>query len=99
MLRVWKISGEELLAIEKKDMRNDDISTLKTLLRSMYGFPVNTQTLVLDGCSLEPHCRVRFPSDLQLILSLGSGYLVFWHQKQPGSGFRRCMRRCQPDMQ
>ncbi|CAE7811133.1 mask, partial [Symbiodinium sp. CCMP2456] len=69
MLRVWKISGEELVAIEKKDMWNDDIHTLKTLLRSMYGFPVHTQTLVLDGCSLEPHCRVRFPSDLQLILT------------------------------
>ena len=53
MLRVWKVSGEELVAIEQKDMRSDNIYTLKTLLRSMYGFPVHTQTLVLDGGSAE----------------------------------------------
>ncbi|CAE7194055.1 ANKRD17 [Symbiodinium natans] len=72
MLRVWKMSGEELVALRREDFSEsyDVADELRRLLRNRYGFPVCTQTLLLDGGKLEPTCRLSFPSDLQLILSV-----------------------------
>ena len=92
MLRVWKMSGEELVALRREDFSEsyDVADELRRLLRNRYGFPVCTQTLLLDGGKLEPTCRLSFPSDLQLILCLGSGVGIFWFKSLKPKAARVC---------
>ena len=71
MLRLWKISGEELPNIDKEGLRN--VKGLKLRLRELHGFPVCLQQLLCDGRRLENSASLDLVADVQLVLLPVSG--------------------------
>ena len=68
MLRVWKASGEELVAISGKELKT--VRALKKQLQGYCGLPRFRQRLLLDGRNMEDDESVDFPTDrdLQLVM-------------------------------
>ncbi|CAE7360043.1 mask [Symbiodinium natans] len=66
MLRVWKPSGEEVLALPQEEV--DDVRSLKRRLRGPSGTPRFRQRLLSDGQALEDAASLQGLTDLQLIL-------------------------------
>ncbi|CAE7606188.1 ASB3 [Symbiodinium sp. CCMP2456] len=68
MLRVWKASGEELVAISGKELKT--VRALKKQLQGYCGLPRFRQRLLLDGRNLEDDESLDFPTDrdLQLVM-------------------------------
>ena len=71
MLRLWKISGEELPNIDKEGLEN--VKGLKLRLRALHGFPVCLQQLLCDGRRLENSASLELVRDVQLVLLPVSG--------------------------
>ena len=70
MLRVWRVSGEELAAIPVEEL--GDVRSLKRRLRAKHGIPACTQQLLQGGERLLDDGIVQqlpVPTDLQLVLS------------------------------
>ena len=67
MLRVWKASGEELVAISNKELT---VRALKKQLQGYCGLPRFRQRLLLDGTNLQDNESLDFPTDrdLQLVM-------------------------------
>ena len=70
MIRVLKLSGEELVTVRGRDMQT--VSSLKWHLRSLYGLPMCMQKLVQNGCILENASGLSAPSDVQLVVVAAS---------------------------
>ena len=70
MIRVLKLSGEELVTVRGRDMQT--VSSLKWHLRSLYGLPMCMQKLVQNGCILENASGLSAPSDVQLVIVAAS---------------------------
>ena len=66
MLRVFKMSGEELVSTSVGELAS--VMTLKELLRSRYGFPICLQQLLQDSSCLDNSAKLDAPTDLQLVL-------------------------------
>ncbi|OLP91012.1 Ankyrin repeat, PH and SEC7 domain containing protein secG [Symbiodinium microadriaticum] len=68
MLRVWKASGEELVAISGKELKT--VRALKKQLQGYCGLPRFRQRLLLDGRNMEDDESLDFPTDrdLQLVM-------------------------------
>ena len=69
MLRLWRVSGEELGAIPMdvvKKLRN--VRTLKRHLRKLYGFPACIQQLVREGSRMNDDATLEEPIDVQVVL-------------------------------
>ena len=66
MLRVWRISGEELAAINAQEV--SDVRDLKKILRKLHGFPMCIQKLLHDGKALDSSTKLENPIDMQLVL-------------------------------
>ncbi|CAE7642658.1 mask [Symbiodinium sp. CCMP2592] len=67
MLRVWKVSGEELARVPVAEL--SDASELKRYLRVKNNLPICLQELLYNGALLQDDAKL-FPSmDVQLILS------------------------------
>lgn len=69
MLRVWKLSGEELAAVKEERFGGErTVKELKHLLQQVHGFPVCMQQLVRDGSTVDDIAELEFPDHLQLVL-------------------------------
>ena len=71
MLRVWRVSGEELATIPAEIAEElGSIWALKHRLRIKNGLPVCLQQLVHmhNGCRLDDAAKPRAPMDMQLVL-------------------------------
>jgi len=69
MLRVWKLTGEELVSVSPEELSLlSTARTLKSHLSRLYGFPETLQQLLYDGCLLKDADRLPTPADLQLVL-------------------------------
>eukprot|EP00439_Symbiodinium_sp_Y106_P044029 s5073_g5.t1 len=68
MLRIWKASGEELVAISGKEL--ETVRALKKQLQGFCGLPRFRQRLLLDGTNLQDNESLDFPTDrdLQLVM-------------------------------
>ena len=66
MLRIWKISGEELASFPVEEL--SDVMSLKHRLRAKHQIPVSLLRLVYDGCRLDDAFRLCTPMDVQLIV-------------------------------
>ena len=67
MLRVWRLSGEELAAINIADIR--EVTDVKAILCRQHGCPPSMQKLLHNGSILEDSTKLETPIDLQLVLS------------------------------
>ena len=65
MLRVWKASGEELVAIPSEGLT---VRALKKHLQSFCGLPRFRQRLLLGGENLQDDESLEFPTDRDLQL-------------------------------
>ena len=70
MIRVLKLSGEELVTVRGRDMQT--VSSLKWHLRSLFGMPMCMQKLVQNCCILENASVLSAPSDVQLVIVAAS---------------------------
>ena len=68
MIRVMKLSGEELAAFP--GMKT--VQRLKRELHSLHGLPLCLQQLVTDGHALDDATELNAPSDVQLVLLTAS---------------------------
>ena len=66
MIRVLKLSGEELAAAAVKDVTS--VKQLKQHLHGVYGLPVNMQQIVQDGRILQNAEKLDAPTVVQLVL-------------------------------
>ena len=67
MLRVAKLSGEEVASIEVEEV--SDVRSLKQRLSQLHGLPPRfRQRLLLNGRQLEDAAELDSPTDLQLVL-------------------------------
>ena len=66
MLRVWRMSGEQLAAISIDEISN--VRDVKDYLSRNFGFPVFLQQLLDNGSSLDDSALMPVPIDLQLVL-------------------------------
>ena len=66
MLRIWKLSGEELTALPAMEL--SDVKALKHSLRRRNGFPVSLQQLFHHGCRMDDTFKLGSCMDLQLVL-------------------------------
>ena len=67
MLRIWRVSGEELVALPLDQLT--DVSTLKKQLRAKEGMPCSFVQLLHDGHRLPDAFELKQPMDVQLALS------------------------------
>ena len=67
MLRVWRVSGEELHTVPVDEL--SDVATLKRQLRSKHGFPVCFQQLLHESRRLAEDEKLDAAVDVQLIIS------------------------------
>ena len=68
MLRIWRVSGQELPPINMKDEKIRSVRDLKRSLRSLHGFPLCMQQLLHDGNTLDNTTQLDAAMDLQLVL-------------------------------
>ena len=66
MLRIWRISGQELPAVSMEKVL--DVRDLKASLRSLHGFPMCMQQLLHKGNSLDNSTKLDVTMDLQIVL-------------------------------
>ena len=66
MLRVWRISGEELATLTQEEL--SDVAALKLHLRKLHGLPVCIQELVHRSTVLQDAAVLEVPLELQLLL-------------------------------
>ena len=66
MLRVWRVSGEELACIPEAAL--SDVRALKHRLRAEHSFPVSLMELLHEGSKLSDAAELHAPMDLQLVL-------------------------------
>ncbi|CAE6958332.1 TANC2 [Symbiodinium natans] len=66
MIRVWRVSGQELTSMAQEQVR--DVGTLKGCLSRLHGFPPRLQQLLHDGRILEDAEALTAPVDVQLLL-------------------------------
>ena len=66
MIRVLKLSGEELTAAAGDDVKN--AAELKEHLLSLFDLPVCIQQLVQGGCVLTDEAELSTPSEVFLVL-------------------------------
>ena len=66
MLRVWRVSGEELAAFRPEEVR--DVNGLKAALCMRYGFPECLQQLLHNGQNLDNGTKLDSPIDTQLVV-------------------------------
>ena len=66
MIRIWRISGQELTSISVDEISH--VQDLKSSLRRLHGFPICMQQLLRDSISLDNATRLDASIDLQLIL-------------------------------
>ena len=78
MLRVWRVSGQELLAINIQEQGICDVIGLKTLLRSLHGFPLCLQQLLHSGESLEDPTGLDASLDIQTLCRTLMYICCFW---------------------
>ena len=71
MIRVLKLSGQELAAVAVGDV--EDVGKLKRHLLSLYDLPVCMLQLVQDGCILGDAAVIDAPGAVQLVLVPVSG--------------------------
>ena len=67
MIRVRRVTGEELAAIPVEEL--SDVASLQRWLRAKHGMPVSLQQLLHDNRKLEDHDMLGAPMELQLILA------------------------------
>ena len=67
MIRVWRVSGEELATIPAEEL--SDVVSLQRQLRAKHGMPVSLQNLLHDGRKLSEQDKIGVPLELQLILA------------------------------
>ena len=67
MLRVWKVSGEELARVPVAEL--SDASELKRYLRVKNNLPICLQELLYNGALLQDDAKLFPAMDVQLILS------------------------------
>ncbi|CAE7533507.1 ASB3 [Symbiodinium sp. CCMP2592] len=73
MLRVWRVSGEELISIPVEELTN--AGELKRRLQSVCGWPKSFQRLLHEGAPLEDDAQLDEPMDVQLVmLPLETGF-------------------------
>ena len=70
MIRVFKLSGEELAAMHGGKVQT--VSSLRWHLRSLYGLPIFMQKFVQNDCLLADGSDLSVPSDVQLVLVANS---------------------------
>ncbi|CAE7490526.1 fem1a [Symbiodinium necroappetens] len=76
MLRVWRVSGEELISIPVEELTETDAGELKRRLQSVCGWPKSFQRLLHEGAPLEDDAQLDCAMDVQLVmlpLESGSG--------------------------
>ncbi|CAE7533520.1 ANKRD27 [Symbiodinium sp. CCMP2592] len=74
MLRVWRVSGEELISIPVEELTETEAGELKRRLQSVCGWPKSFQRLLHEGAPLEDDAQLDGPMDVQLVmLPLDSG--------------------------
>ena len=66
MLRIWRMSGQELHVVSMKDI--SDVRDLKAPLQNQHDFLMCMQQLLHNGNSLEDSTELDTPIDLQLAL-------------------------------
>ena len=66
MLRIWRMSGQELPAVSMEEI--SDVRDLKASLCSLHGFPMCMQQLQHIGNSLDDCTKLDAPMELQLVL-------------------------------
>ena len=66
MLRIWRVSGEELAAIPAQGLT--DVRSLKHHLQALYGFPVFLQQLLHECHVLGDDAKLDALSELQIVL-------------------------------
>ena len=69
MVRVWKMSGEQLVAVAAvsiEDMK--DVRGLKQTLQWLYGFPVGIQKLLHKGRIMGDSSNLTELMDIHLVL-------------------------------
>ena len=66
MLRIWRMSGQELPAVATAGI--SDVWDVKAELRSLHGFPLCMQQLLHRGQILDNSTTLDGPIDLQLVL-------------------------------
>ena len=75
MLRVWRVSGEELISIPLEELTETDAGELKRRLQSVCGWPKSFQRLLHEGAPLEDDAQLDEPMDVQLVmLPLETGF-------------------------
>ena len=67
MIRVWRVSGEELAAISVEE--TSDVSELKKQLRKQNGIPLCMQQLLHNGSVLDDSTKLQPTMEVQLVLS------------------------------
>ena len=73
MLRLWKVSGEELACMTLEDLGDEGtVRVLKRYLRVRHSFPVSLQQLLHNGSRLEDDEILVCPMDIQVVLSQAS---------------------------
>ena len=65
MIRVWRVSGEELATVPAAEL--SDAVSLQRRLRAKHGIPLCLQQLLYDGRKLVEHDKFDTPMELQLI--------------------------------
>ena len=69
MIRIWGISGQELLAVPVESQGTaETVAELKTRLRASHSLPVCQQKLLHDGICLDDNFKLETSIDLQLVL-------------------------------
>ncbi|OLP94851.1 Ankyrin repeat and KH domain-containing protein 1 [Symbiodinium microadriaticum] len=66
MLRVWTVSGKELVAVPVEEL--GEVRTLKLLLRDLCDYPLCLLQLLHEGVVLEDAARLGCSMDVQLVL-------------------------------
>ena len=65
MIRVLKMSGEELASVASVEV--ESVRSLKSHLCAMHGLPTCMQQLLHDGCILDDAAKLHAPQDVQVV--------------------------------
>ena len=69
MLRVWRVSGEELVAMPSQELEEmADVGALKQRLQKICGWPRSMLKLLHDGEPLNDYDELEVPMDMQIVL-------------------------------